>query len=189
MGNQGTSSGEFRKAVELIRAGALGQIKEVIVWNSGGGAAKKAAPKDSQPVPGHFKWDIWLGPASERDYHTDWTKWHEWRDFGTGQLGNWGSHSANLAFMALKVDTLWYAKSGAELREDRGSANCSGRGFPNGGQARSNTCRQGYLIGYWPSTGVVCEGVFLSIEKAKRRDRSDEHLSLNARTHSCCVRG
>lgn len=115
MGNQGTSSGEFRKAVELIRAGILGQIREVIVWNSGGGAARNAAPRDSHPVPGHFKWDIWLGPATRRDYHGDWTKWHAWRDFATGQLGNWASHSASLAFMALKIDALWHARSGTEL--------------------------------------------------------------------------
>jgi hypothetical protein len=32
---------------------------------------------------------------------------HNWREFGTCQLGNWGSHSANLAFMALQVHNLW----------------------------------------------------------------------------------
>jgi hypothetical protein len=33
--------------------------------------------------------------------------YNAWRDFGTSQLGNWASHSANLAFMALEVHRLW----------------------------------------------------------------------------------
>jgi len=35
---------------------------------------------------------------------------HLWREFGTSQLGNWASHTANLAFMALKVHELWLAE-------------------------------------------------------------------------------
>jgi hypothetical protein len=34
-------------------------------------------------------------------------KWHVWRDFATGQLGNWSVHSVNLAFKALKIASLW----------------------------------------------------------------------------------
>jgi hypothetical protein len=34
-------------------------------------------------------------------------KWHSWRDFATGELGNWASHTLNLAFRALQVHTLW----------------------------------------------------------------------------------
>jgi predicted dehydrogenase len=37
MGNQGTASGEFRRAVELIRTGAIGEVREVMVWNEAGG--------------------------------------------------------------------------------------------------------------------------------------------------------
>jgi hypothetical protein len=32
---------------------------------------------------------------------------HLWREFGTSQLGNWASHTANLAFMAMRVQDLW----------------------------------------------------------------------------------
>ena len=40
-------------------------------------------------------------------YHAQWMRWHTWRDFATGKLGNWGPHSANLPFMALRADSLW----------------------------------------------------------------------------------
>ena len=107
MGNQGTASGPFRRALELIRDGSLGEIKEVHVWNTGGGADRKAPPKGTEPVPKDLKWDLWLGPAADRPYHREWLRRNMWRDFGTCQLGNWASHTANLAFMALNVHTLW----------------------------------------------------------------------------------
>jgi hypothetical protein len=107
MGNQGTYSGAFRRALELIRNGMIGEVKEVHVWNSGGGADRKQPPKGTSPVPEYLKWDLWLGPASDRPYHNEWMKRNLWRDFGTCQLGNWASHTANLGFMALKVHELW----------------------------------------------------------------------------------
>lgn len=107
MGNQGTYSGPFRRALELIRNGTLGQIKEVHVWNSGGGTDRKDLPKGEPPVPDYLDWDLWLGPAKFRPYHPDWLNRHLWREFGTCQLGNWGSHTANLGFMALKGHELW----------------------------------------------------------------------------------
>jgi len=110
MGNQGTYTGPFRRALELIRNGTIGEIKEVHVWNSGGGADKKEPPKGEMPIPEGFHWDLWLGPARARPYHQDWLRRNAWRDFGTCQLGNWASHTANLAVMAMKVHELWLAE-------------------------------------------------------------------------------
>jgi predicted dehydrogenase len=116
MGNQGTASGPFRRALELIRDGAIGEIKEVHVWNEAGGADKKEPPQVGEPVPPWLDWDLWLGPAAFRPYHHEWLNRNAWRDFGTCQLGNWASHSANLAFMALKVHELWGADPGKQPR-------------------------------------------------------------------------
>jgi hypothetical protein len=107
MGNQGTYSGAFRRALELIRNGTIGEVKEVHVWNTGGGADRKEPPKGQPSTPAYLDWDLWLGPARDRPYHPDWMNRNAWRDFGTCQLGNWASHSANLGFMALKVHELW----------------------------------------------------------------------------------
>jgi predicted dehydrogenase len=107
MGNQGTATGPFRRALELIRNGALGEIKEVHVWNDSGGADRKQAPGAGGVAPEWLDWDLWLGPAAYRPYNKEWMNRHLWREFGTSQLGNWASHSANLAFMALKVQNLW----------------------------------------------------------------------------------
>jgi len=107
MGNQGTCGGAFRRALELIRRGEIGDISEVYVWNTGGGADRRETPKGEVPVPEYLDWDLWLGPAAMRPYHPMWMQRHLWRELGTCQLGNWGPHTANLAFMALKVHELW----------------------------------------------------------------------------------
>ncbi len=107
MGNQGTAAGPFRRALELIRDGTLGSVKEVHFWNDSGGADRKQPPEKIEAVPEWLDWDLWLGPAAFRPYSREWMSRHLWREFGTSQLGNWASHTGNLAFMALKVQDLW----------------------------------------------------------------------------------
>jgi len=116
MGNQGTASGGFRRGVELIRDGAIGQVREVIVWNNAGGRGWTETPTETATVPPYLKWDLWLGPAAFRPFHPRWMAWHQWRYAGTSQLGNWASHTANLAFMALKIDSLWQADPSTKPR-------------------------------------------------------------------------
>lgn len=107
MGNQGTASEAFRRSVEIIQAGLLGQVREVHVWNTGGGPGRRKRPAGEYPVPDYLKWDLWLGPAPFRPFHPAWLRWHGWREFGTGVLGNWACHTMNLAFKALRIDQLW----------------------------------------------------------------------------------
>ncbi len=116
MGNQGTSSPAFHQALGLIRSGALGEVREAYVWIGGGGGNKPRVNIGDVPCPPTLHWDLWLGPAKFRPYHTVWMQWHGWREFGSGNLGNWGSHSANLPFMALKCHTLWHADAAAKPR-------------------------------------------------------------------------
>ncbi len=111
MGNQGTALDGFREAVEVIRAGAIGPVREVHVWTDRCGPYWKQAPDvvakpaDSPAVPSHVHWDEFLGPAPERAYHPAYHPfaWRGWRDFGTGALGDMACHTANMAFMALKL--------------------------------------------------------------------------------------
>ena len=108
MGNQGTSSEAFRRAVEFVQGGILGEVREVHAWNTGGGSGNMPLPTDEHDLPDYLHWDLWLGPAKYRPYNSRWiSSWHNWRDFGTGNLGNWASHTMNLPFKALRLDTLW----------------------------------------------------------------------------------
>lgn len=109
-GNQGTSSPAFRRAVELIQLGIIGEVCEVYGWKEGGGAGERPLPSDVHDLPETLKWDFWLGPRPLRSYNSRWMEWHTWREFATNALGNWGSHTLNLPFKALKLDTLWYSR-------------------------------------------------------------------------------
>jgi predicted dehydrogenase len=123
MGNQGTASSEFRQAVEIIRSGAIGPVREVHVWTDRptwpqGTAAVLGIPgvqsaleqgrdgSDLPPVPPNLHWDLWLGTAPARPYHPrvyQPRNWRAWWDFGTGALGDMACHTANLAFMACRL--------------------------------------------------------------------------------------
>lgn len=117
MGNQGTSSEAFRRAVELVQAGIIGDVREVHAWNTGGGPGNRPIPTDEHNLPEYLNWDLWLGPAKHRPYNSRWIDWwHGWRDFGTGQLGNWASHTMNLPFKALRLDSLWNQQPGSSAK-------------------------------------------------------------------------
>jgi predicted dehydrogenase len=109
MGNQGTAGGNLRQSVEIIQSGAIGDVKEVHIWTNRPVWPQspdiKARPEKAMPVPENINWDVWLGPAPERPYHSVYLhfKWRGWWDFGTGALGDMACHTANLPYMALKL--------------------------------------------------------------------------------------
>jgi predicted dehydrogenase len=104
MGTQIHASDNYRRIVELIRAGAIGAVHECHCWLAGGGAAGDR-PQETPPVPAGLDWDLWLGPAPVRPYHPCYVPhdWHFWWDFGGGALGNMGCHYLDLAFWALDL--------------------------------------------------------------------------------------
>jgi predicted dehydrogenase len=106
MGNQGTAHSGLREAVEVIRGGLIGDVHEVHIWtNRPIWPQGTGRPQEVQPVPDHVSWDLFLGPAQDRPYHSAYHpfKWRGWLDFGTGALGDMACHTANTAVMALDL--------------------------------------------------------------------------------------
>jgi len=109
MGNQGSASEGLRRAVELAWSrSVVGELREAHVW-LGGGNGPQERPTDEPPVPAELNWDLWLGPAPYRPYHSCYVPfaWRNWRAFGTGAMGDMGCHTSNLAFRGLRLDALW----------------------------------------------------------------------------------
>jgi predicted dehydrogenase len=111
MGNQGTAANGLRRAVELIRAGELGEVTEVHVWTNRPiwPQAPKITDKNPPPlapIPKGVHWDEFLGPAPERPYASGIHPfaWRGFWDYGTGAIGDMACHTANMAFMALELD-------------------------------------------------------------------------------------
>lgn len=110
MGNQIHSAKEYRTGVKLLRDGAIGKIKAVHSWlgnrgNQHTGLGKRPLDKTAPP-PASLNWDLWLGPAPERDYVPDIYapfKWRDWFDFGGGTLGDFGCHVLDPVFTALEL--------------------------------------------------------------------------------------
>jgi predicted dehydrogenase len=122
MGTQIHAGTNYRRVVELVRTGSIGPIREVHVWVSRAWGRQSddeaklhkdivslsERPKDKVPVPKGLDWDLWLGPAPERPYHSVYVpgpKWYRWWDFGGGTMSDLGSHWIDLPFWALKLAT------------------------------------------------------------------------------------
>ncbi|NLE80404.1 MAG: Gfo/Idh/MocA family oxidoreductase, partial [Rhodococcus sp.] len=69
MGTQIHAGENYRRVVELIHAGAIGPVEEVHVW-CGKGWGGGTRPTETPPVPETLHWDLWLGPAPYRPYHS-----------------------------------------------------------------------------------------------------------------------
>jgi predicted dehydrogenase len=108
MGNHGTYEPSFRRAVEIIQSGAIGDVAEVHTWSDRPLKYWKqsvARPSETPAIPSHLDWDLLLGPAPQRPYHPIYHPftWRGWWDFGTGVLGDIICHTVNLAYMALEL--------------------------------------------------------------------------------------
>jgi predicted dehydrogenase len=105
LGTQIHAGSNYRRCVEIIQGGVIGDVTEAHVWVNkawGGGEL----PEKADPVPETLDWDLWLGPAPERPYaagryHP--ANWRRWWDFGQGTLGDMACHYMDLPFWALKL--------------------------------------------------------------------------------------
>jgi predicted dehydrogenase len=108
MGQQGHAMEGSRRAVEVVRSGAIGDVRELHVWTdrpAGWWPQGEERPKESPPVPKTLDWDAWLGPAPFRPYNPVYVPF-QWRgrwDFGTGAIGDMGVHDLDTAFWALDL--------------------------------------------------------------------------------------
>jgi len=110
MGNAGQAAEAIRTLSEYLMAGAIGKVREVHHWSDrprGGGVWPQAVerPKTFPPVPRKLDWNLWLGVAPYRPYHSIYHpfKWRGWYDFGTGALGDMGCHAFHPIFKALNL--------------------------------------------------------------------------------------
>lgn len=103
-GSQQRSDPLFRQAVELIRSGRLGQLKQILVGIPNVRfRGKKVA--DSAPPP-DLDFNFWLGPAPLRPYNASQVHYnfrYFW-DYSGGQMTNWGAHHIDIAQWALDAD-------------------------------------------------------------------------------------
>lgn len=106
MGNHGHALEGARRAVEIIRDGALGSVTEVHSWTDRPIWPQGVnRPVETPAVPNTLDWYLWQGPAPDRPYHPAYCPfvWRGWWDYGTGALGDMACHVMDMPYWALEL--------------------------------------------------------------------------------------
>ena len=102
-GVQLRSSTAIQEAVEHLRKGTIGEVYMarglVFRWRPTIG---KKMPTD---IPQGFDWNLWQGPAEDREYSPRYVhyNWHWHWDYGNGDVGNQGIHETDMCLWGLDV--------------------------------------------------------------------------------------
>lgn len=115
VGTQRHQHENFNRVRELIRDGAIGQLKDVHAWGNRQIRRPGYLPAEGAP-PSHLNWDLWIGPAPMHPYNPGYyggdnyrpgancLQWNMYWDFGSGQVGDMGSHTMDLAYNAIDAE-------------------------------------------------------------------------------------
>ena len=106
-GTYGHSFPGMKYCVDLVRAGALGDVREV--WCYDDRCNSIYSRPAAIPPPKGMDWDAWCGGSPVCDFYPDSPDqdgmhphgWHSWIGYGNGSIGNLGMHIMDCAFWAL----------------------------------------------------------------------------------------
>lgn len=109
VGTQRHEHENFNRVRELVRDGAIGELQQACAWGNRQLRRPGYLPGEGSP-PDYFHFDLWLGPSPYHSYHPDYfsggpgmncLQWNMYWDFGSGQVGDMGSHTMDLAWNAI----------------------------------------------------------------------------------------
>ncbi len=106
-GTQRRSVPHYRHAVELAQTGKLGKIHTLHASIYRPVLDNQWLPGEPTPTKDVCDWNLWLGPAPWRPYHSSYVqgKWRGYWDFDSGaKLLDWGVHTMDLCQFANQSD-------------------------------------------------------------------------------------
>ena len=112
VGTQRHQIENFNRVRELVLDGAIGELSSAYAWGNRQLRRKGYLPAQGEP-PKHLHYDLWLGPSPFHPYNPGYfsrgpgancLSWNMFWDFGSGQVGDMGSHTMDLAWNALDAD-------------------------------------------------------------------------------------
>lgn len=99
----------FNRVQEMIRDGAIGTLSDAYAWGDRQIRRPGYLPAEGEP-PKHLHYDLWLGPALFHPYNPGYftggpgancLQWNMYWDFGSGQIGDMGSHTMDIVWDAI----------------------------------------------------------------------------------------
>jgi len=112
VGTQRHAKPNFNRVRELIKDGAIGELKSAYAWGNRQLRRDGYPPAKGEP-PAHLHYDLWIGPSPWHPYNPEYfsrgpgancLSWNMFWDFGSGQIGDMGSHTMDLAWNPLDAD-------------------------------------------------------------------------------------
>jgi len=112
VGTQRHAIGNFNRVRELVLDGAIGELQAAYAWGNRQIRRPGYLPAAGSP-PKTLHYDLWIGPSPFHPYNPGYFKggpganclsWNMFWDFGTGQIGDMGSHTMDLAWNALDAE-------------------------------------------------------------------------------------
>ena len=105
-GTQRHAKPNFERVRELVHDGAIGELKAVHVWGNRQ-IPRPGYPKAQGKPPKTLHYDLWIGPSPYHPYSPEYfsggcgmncLQWNMYWDFGTGQVGDMGAHTMDIAW-------------------------------------------------------------------------------------------
>jgi predicted dehydrogenase len=107
VGTQRHASENFNRVREIVLDGGIGELKEAFAWGNRQIRGKDYLPGEGDP-PTYLHYDLWIGPSPMHPYNRGYfggcLQWNKYWDFGSGQVGDMGSHTMDLAWKPLDAD-------------------------------------------------------------------------------------
>jgi len=112
----------YYRMVKLVREGKIGTLRKMRVGLPGYNNLEGSKDASTQPVPKHFNYDMWLGPAPEAPYSPARCHFNfRWNfDYSAGSITDWGAHiidTAQLCNFAEKSGPVEVAGKGERPKE------------------------------------------------------------------------
>ncbi len=93
---------------EILNSGVIGPVRELYIWcDHPAYPCSLVRPTETQTPPRGMDWDLWIGPAPYRPFHSAYhpENWRPWWDFGSGTVGDMACHTFHMFFRELKLGT------------------------------------------------------------------------------------
>jgi predicted dehydrogenase len=102
VGTQHRSAQHIAEAARLVRAGTIGAVYFVRVWNYRHQGA--TPPRPDGPVPEGLDWDFWLGPAPAVPFNPDRLAYRNFMDYTNGIISDYGMHRFDSVHQIMGAD-------------------------------------------------------------------------------------